>query len=111
MHCQACSKCAAQQLHTGWPLFNHLVLTELCRAGPFQPPTLDTTWPAPIFGGSTGGLLWKAQVRCPPPCHPLLQHVPACSPQPLLGSVSPVSPRRRMPGQAFCLWGPASSEQ
>ena len=31
--------------------------------GPFQPPTLDATWPAPIFGGSTGGLLRKAQVR------------------------------------------------
>ena len=32
-------------------------------SGPFQPPTLDASWPAPIFGGSTGGLLRKAQVR------------------------------------------------
>ena len=26
-------------------------------------PTLDTSAPSPIFGGSTGGLLRKAQVR------------------------------------------------
>ncbi|GAB2234533.1 hypothetical protein Droror1_Dr00003788 [Drosera rotundifolia] len=29
----------------------------------FTPPELDPTWPSPIFGGSTGGLLRKAQVE------------------------------------------------
>ncbi len=29
----------------------------------FVPPTLDSSWPSPIFGGSTGGLLRKAQVE------------------------------------------------
>lgn len=29
----------------------------------FTPPTLDANTPAPIFGGSTGGLLRKAQVE------------------------------------------------
>lgn len=29
----------------------------------FVPPTLDASWPSPIFGGSTGGLLRKAQVE------------------------------------------------
>ena len=29
---------------------------------PFSPPTLDSSWPSPIFGGSTGGLMRKAQV-------------------------------------------------
>ena len=29
---------------------------------PFQPPALDPNTPSPIFGGSTGGLLRKAQV-------------------------------------------------
>lgn len=29
----------------------------------FTPPTLDASWPSPIFGGSTGGLLRKAQVE------------------------------------------------
>ncbi len=29
---------------------------------PFTPPSLDPSTPAPIFGGSTGGLLRKAQV-------------------------------------------------
>ena len=29
---------------------------------PWSPPTLDPNTPAPIFGGSTGGLLRKAQV-------------------------------------------------
>lgn len=28
----------------------------------FTPPKLDPSWPSPIFGGSTGGLLRKAQV-------------------------------------------------
>ena len=27
-------------------------------------PALDPSWPSPIFGGSTGGLLRKAQVTC-----------------------------------------------
>mmetsp|Transcript_19026 Transcript_19026/g.22758 ORF Transcript_19026/g.22758 Transcript_19026/m.22758 type:complete len:239 (-) Transcript_19026:255-971(-) len=30
---------------------------------PFVPPTLDPNTPSPIFGGSTGGLLRKAQVE------------------------------------------------
>eukprot|EP00958_Prasinococcus_capsulatus_P012848 scaffold1298_cov382-Prasinococcus_capsulatus_cf.AAC.26 len=30
---------------------------------PFTPPTLDPNTPSPIFGGSTGGLLKKAQVE------------------------------------------------
>ena len=30
---------------------------------PWTPPTLDSSTPSPIFGGSTGGLLRKAQVR------------------------------------------------
>ena len=29
---------------------------------PFSPPALDSSWPSPIFGGSTGGLMRKAQV-------------------------------------------------
>lgn len=29
----------------------------------FTPPALDSSWPSPIFGGSTGGLLRKAQVE------------------------------------------------
>lgn len=32
---------------------------------PWSPPTLDPSTPSPIFGGSTGGLLRKAQVRNP----------------------------------------------
>lgn len=31
--------------------------------GPFKAPALDPSTPSPIFGGSTGGLLRKAQVR------------------------------------------------
>ena len=31
-------------------------------SGPFSPPALDSSWPSPIFGGSTGGLMRKAQV-------------------------------------------------
>ena len=31
-------------------------------AAAFTPPTLDPNTPSPIFGGSTGGLLRKAQV-------------------------------------------------
>ena len=31
--------------------------------GPFKPPALDPSTPSPIFGGSTGGLLRKAQVQ------------------------------------------------
>ena len=31
-------------------------------------PALDPSWPSPIFGGSTGGLLRKAQVTATP--HP-----------------------------------------
>ena len=34
---------------------------------PWSPPTLDPNTPSPIFGGSTGGLLRKAQVRRGPP--------------------------------------------
>lgn len=30
---------------------------------PFKAPALDPSTPSPIFGGSTGGLLRKAQVR------------------------------------------------
>ena len=30
---------------------------------PWSAPTLDSSWPSPIFGGSTGGLMRKAQVR------------------------------------------------
>lgn len=30
--------------------------------GPFKAPALDPSTPSPIFGGSTGGLLRKAQV-------------------------------------------------
>lgn len=33
------------------------------KPAPFKPPTLDASTPSPIFGGSTGGLLRKAQVR------------------------------------------------
>lgn len=29
----------------------------------FSPPPLDSSWPSPIFGGSTGGLMRKAQVH------------------------------------------------
>ncbi|KAJ6794756.1 photosystem I reaction center subunit II, chloroplastic-like [Iris pallida] len=29
----------------------------------FTPPQLDPSWPSPVFGGSTGGLLRKAQVE------------------------------------------------
>lgn len=32
-------------------------------AGPFVAPKLDPATPSPIFGGSTGGLLRKAQVN------------------------------------------------
>ena len=32
---------------------------------PWSPPTLNPDTPSPIFGGSTGGLLRKAQVRPP----------------------------------------------
>jgi photosystem I subunit II len=32
------------------------------EAKPWTPPTLDPNTPSPIFGGSTGGLLRKAQV-------------------------------------------------
>jgi photosystem I subunit 2 len=28
---------------------------------PWSAPTLDSSWPSPIFGGSTGGLMRKAQ--------------------------------------------------
>jgi photosystem I subunit 2 len=30
-------------------------------SAPFSPPALDSSWPSPIFGGSTGGLMRKAQ--------------------------------------------------
>eukprot|EP01024_Parvocaulis_polyphysoides_P059911 TRINITY_DN64_c0_g1_i3.p1 TRINITY_DN64_c0_g1~~TRINITY_DN64_c0_g1_i3.p1 ORF type:complete len:210 (+),score=26.27 TRINITY_DN64_c0_g1_i3:65-631(+) len=33
------------------------------KATPFTPPTLNPDTPSPIFGGSTGGLLKKAQVE------------------------------------------------
>lgn len=33
---------------------------------PWSPPTLNPDTPSPIFGGSTGGLLRKAQVRSSP---------------------------------------------
>ncbi|KAK9852564.1 hypothetical protein WJX84_005648 [Apatococcus fuscideae] len=33
------------------------------EAAPFTPPQLDPNTPSPIFGGSTGGLLRKAQVE------------------------------------------------
>ncbi|KAJ6801678.1 putative photosystem I reaction center subunit II, chloroplastic [Iris pallida] len=38
---------------------------EKAKAAPagFVPPQLDPSWPSPIFGGSTGGLLRKAQVE------------------------------------------------
>jgi len=43
-----------------------LVIAEAveAKAAPaaFVPPTLDPNTPSPIFGGSTGGLLRKAQV-------------------------------------------------
>lgn len=32
---------------------------------PWTAPTLDSSWPSPIFGGSTGGLMRKAQVCLP----------------------------------------------
>lgn len=36
---------------------------EAAAPAAFVPPTLDASWPSPIFGGSTGGLLRKAQVE------------------------------------------------
>ena len=39
---------------------------------PWSPPTLDPSTPSPIFGGSTGGLLRKAQARDVLPCAALL---------------------------------------
>lgn len=30
---------------------------------PWSPPPLDSSWPSPIFGGSTGGLMRNAQVK------------------------------------------------
>jgi len=36
---------------------------EAAAPAPWSPPTLDPTSPSPIFGGSTGGLLRKAQVE------------------------------------------------
>ena len=36
---------------------------EAAPATAFSPPALDPNTPSPIFGGSTGGLLRKAQVR------------------------------------------------
>eukprot|EP01023_Acetabularia_acetabulum_P021521 TRINITY_DN212_c0_g1_i3.p1 TRINITY_DN212_c0_g1~~TRINITY_DN212_c0_g1_i3.p1 ORF type:complete len:177 (-),score=31.95 TRINITY_DN212_c0_g1_i3:177-650(-) len=36
---------------------------EPATPAPFSPPTLDPNTPSPIFGGSTGGLLKKAQVE------------------------------------------------
>ena len=36
---------------------------------PFKPPALDPNTPSPIFGGSTGGLLRKAQVCQMNSCH------------------------------------------
>lgn len=36
--------------------------TEKSEAAPWSPPSLDPNTPSPIFGGSTGGLLSKAQV-------------------------------------------------
>lgn len=38
---------------------------EVAEPEPWKPPTLDPSTPSPIFGGSTGGLLRKAQVRNP----------------------------------------------
>lgn len=37
-------------------------VAEEAAAATFTPPKLDPSWPSPIFGGSTGGLLRKAQV-------------------------------------------------
>jgi hypothetical protein len=39
-------------------------------------PTLDPDTPAPIFGGSTGGLLRKAQVPIPGPARARLPRLP-----------------------------------
>lgn len=36
---------------------------EKAESKPWSPPELDASTPSPIFGGSTGGLLRKAQVR------------------------------------------------
>ena len=44
---------------------------EKTESKPWSPPELDASTPSPIFGGSTGGLLRKAQVR---PC--ALSHFP-----------------------------------
>lgn len=38
------------------------VAEEKKEKAPWKPPTLDPATPSPIFGGSTGGLLRKAQV-------------------------------------------------
>ena len=41
---------------------NRAVAEEKKEKAPWKPPTLDPNTPSPIFGGSTGGLLRKAQV-------------------------------------------------
>lgn len=38
-------------------------VAEEAAAATFTPPKLDPSWPSPIFGGSTGGLLRKAQTE------------------------------------------------
>ena len=56
---------------------------------PFTPPQLDPNTPSPIFGGSTGGLLRKAQVgtlnavlgRTPSVCMPKTQAPAECNRQ------------------------------
>lgn len=40
---------------------------EAAPAKTWTPPQLDPSTPSPIFGGSTGGLLRKAQVGLTPP--------------------------------------------
>jgi len=42
---------------------NRAVAEEKKEKAPWKPPTLDPNTPSPIFGGSTGGLLRKAQVE------------------------------------------------
>eukprot|EP00245_Coleochaete_scutata_P010626 TRINITY_DN3778_c0_g1_i1.p1 TRINITY_DN3778_c0_g1~~TRINITY_DN3778_c0_g1_i1.p1 ORF type:complete len:204 (+),score=51.92 TRINITY_DN3778_c0_g1_i1:126-737(+) len=44
------------------PQASRVVMSTAAPAG-FTPPTLDPDTPSPIFGGSTGGLLRKAQVE------------------------------------------------
>ena len=40
-----------------------VVAAETKEKAPWKPPTLNPDTPSPIFGGSTGGLLRKAQVQ------------------------------------------------